>query len=377
MLSWFEKDYIRPYIRLLCRILFTILGFIILTRTLPALLSFALPFVLAFLVSAAMNPLICLLERKWNVRRSLLSVLMVVVALLLVASVLGGFIYAIGREVVVLAQNIDGILEYFSQTIMTISTHMYWVLDYLPADTDEILSGLMDGLIVWVQTQGTAFADTVITQTVAITTRIGGGVVSMVIFIMASYFIMADYPRLAGKLQKFFSPKTYEGYSTVRDVTLSALGSYLRSQFLMAVVAFLFCLVALLIMRQEFAVLLALLLGFFDLLPIVGTSIVLVPWAIVNFLAGDIGRGIYLLAMSLVAFLIRRMIEPKVVGSQMGLSPLMALASIYIGMQLGGVVGLILGPIVAMILVSLYKVGLFNGWIADINAVIALQRRKF
>ena len=375
MRTWFQQDYVRPYIRLLGRVLLTILTLFIFTRTVPVLFSFFLPFILAFLVAAAMNPLICLLQKKWNAPRGALSVLMVAVALLCVAAIVGGFIYALAREIVALAQNIDGILEYFGQTVLVITEHLQWLSYYLPTDTEEMLTGLINGFMAWIQIQGTAFADAVVTQTVTVTTRVGGGVVTIVIFVMASYFIMADYPRLAEKLRRPFSKRAYRGYSTLKNATLSALGGYLRAQLLMAFVTFILSLIALLIIRQNFALLLAVILGFLDFLPIIGTSIVLVPWAIVNIISGEIARGIYLLALSLVAFLLRRIIEPKVVGSQMGLSPLAALVSIYIGMQLGGVWGLILGPIVAMVLVSLYKAGLFNGWIKDINAVLDLQKR--
>ena len=372
---WFQQDHIRPYIRLLCRILLSIIVFFLIARLLPVFFSFFFPFIFAFLAASALNPLICILQEKWKIPRSILSILMVIVALLVVAGILGGFLYTLGREVVALAQNIDGILEYFSQTILAISAHMNWLLYYMPTDTEEILNGLMDGFLVWIQTQGTAFADAVITQTVAITTRVGGGVVSLIIFVMSSYFMMTDYPRLVEKLRALVTKKAYRGYAIFKNATLAALGGYLKAQFVMALATFAVSLVAFLIIGQEFALLLAVLMGVLDIIPVIGTSIVLVPWGIINIIGGAPARGIYLLALSLVAFLIRRVIEPKVVGSQMGLSPLMALISIYIGMQLGGVLGLILGPIVAMVLVSLYKSGVFEGWIGDINEVIDITKK--
>ena len=370
MQTWFQKDYVRPCIRLLCRLLLTLLALFILMRVIPTVFSFFLPFILAFLVAHAMNPLLCLLQSKWKASRGVLSMLMLVVSLLFIATIVGGFIYTLVREIVILAQNIDGVMEYFSQIVATLSDRLYWLLDYLPTGADEMLSGITYGFMAWIQAQGTAFADTVIAHTVTV----GGGVVTVVIFVMASYFIMADYPHLVEKLKSLFSQKTYKGYSTLKNATLSALGGYLRAQFLMAFVAFLLSLAAFLIIGQEFALLLAILMGFLDFLPIVGTSIVLAPWAIVNIIAGSHAMGIYLFALSLVSFLLRRIIEPKIVGSQMGLSPLAALTSIYVGMQLGGVIGLILGPIIAMVLVSLYKAGLFKGWVKDIKAVLDLRK---
>ncbi|MCL2398942.1 MAG: sporulation integral membrane protein YtvI [Defluviitaleaceae bacterium] len=376
MRTWFQDESVRPYFRLLYRILITIVTIFILYHTLPVLVSFFLPFIAAFLVASVFNPLICFLQKKWNASRRILSVLMMLVVVLFIASILAGFIYALVREIVALAQNIDAVLEYFGQSLQILWAPMYWVMDIIPADAEEMMLGLIDSLMVWLQTQGTAFADAVVANTVAVTTRVGGGVVSVVIFIMASYFMMSDYPKLTEKVRKLFTPKAYRGYSTLRDAALSALGRYLRAQLLLAFIVFLVSLFGLLIIRQDFALLLAFLFGVIDFLPLIGTAIVLVPWGIVNILTGSVGRGIYLITMSFVIFLLRRIIEPKIVSSQMGLSPLGALASIYIGMRLGGVLGLILGPIIAMVCISLYKAGVLEGWIKDINAVIDLSKRR-
>jgi len=325
---------------------------------------------MAYIAASITNPLICLLQKKWKAPRSVLSVLMVVLSLLFVMVLLGGFVYALGREIIGLAQNIDVIVDYFNHAI----AHLYWISAYIPANAEEVLSGLVDGFSVWVQSQGAAIADSMITNTVQFTTRVGGGVVSVVIFILASYFMMADYHGFSQKLKSALSRKTYKSLSIIKSAALGALGGYLKAQIIMATIVFVFSLVALLIIQQEFALLLAFILGLIDLVPLIGTAAMLVPWAIVSIIGGDIFRGVYLLAMSLILFLMRRVLEPKVVGSQMGLSPLTALTSIYIGMQLGGVIGLILGPIVAMVIVSLYKAGLFDGWVEDVKAVMNLRK---
>ena len=376
MNNWLKSENVKPYVTLLTRILLTLLVLILVVNLGPVVFTFFLPFIWAFIAASALNPLISLLQRKWKIKRGVLSILLVIVSLLLATAIVGGLIFALAREVVHLAQNMDNIMEHFNNTVETLAYNLYWMMDYIPTDAEDMMAGLMDGFILWVTTQGTAFADAVVTNTVALTTRIGGGVVTVVIFIMSTYFMMADYPRISGKLHKILGRKTNEGYITLKSVTLSALGGYIRAQFLMALAIFLLTLAFLLVIRQESALLLAFIFGMLDFLPIVGTAIVLVPWGIVNLLGGDIFRGVYLLSMSLVAFLVRRMIEPKVVGDQMGLSPLTALLSIYIGMQVGGVPGLILGPIVAMVIVNLHKAGVFDGWINDIMAVVNDIRKR-
>jgi len=301
---------------------------------------------------------------------------MVAFVLLSVLAILSGFVYALVREVVALAQNFDTIIEVLDQSVQIIMVRTYWLLDFLPTDTEDMLSGLVDGFMAWLQAEGAALADSVIVNTVNVTIRIGSGVVSVVIFIMACYFMTADYNSLTEKTRKLFSVIGYKNYGTLRDATLSALGRYLKAQLLMAFAVFIFSLIGLLIIRQDYALLLAFILGVLDFLPIVGTAIILVPWGVVSIITGSMGHGIYLISMSLVIFILRRIIEPKIVSSQTGLSPLIALSSIYVGMRLGGVLGLILGPIIAMVFVSLYRGGLMDGWVRDINAVLDLRKRK-
>jgi len=380
MLTWLDNDGVKPYVTLLYRVVVSLVLLFIIVRFVPVLLSFFLPFVLAFATASALNPLISFLQKKLGAPRRFLSALTVILAVLAVIAAVGAFLYTLIREIVALAQGIDAVLDYVNHTVMVISYHLYWMLDYLPGDIEDFFSGLlssiMEGFLLWLQSQGTAFADAVVFHTVNVTTRVGGGVVSVVIFVMATIFMMSDYPKLLRRIKSTLGSKFYQSYITLKDVTLKALGSYIKAQLVLAFIAFGFSLIAFLVVGQEFALLLAFLIGVIDFVPLLGAAVILVPWGIVSIIAGEVGRGVYFLIMALVAFLLRRILEPKIVGNQMGLSPLMALVSIYIGMQLGGVIGLVLGPIVAMVLVSLHKAGVFNGWVHDINAVLNLHKRR-
>ncbi|MCL2016575.1 MAG: sporulation integral membrane protein YtvI [Defluviitaleaceae bacterium] len=376
MLVWLRQENIKPYARLLARIILTAAAVLLLLLFVPLILGFFLPFILAFFVASLANPLIGLINRKLKIPRGVMSIVMVSIPLLLLAGLLGWVIYLLVMQIIALAQNIEIIVYTLDNVVTVITTSFYWISSYLPTDTEQMLTGILDGFWLWLQDSGTTFADTMLTQAATATGRIGIGVVSVVIFILASYFIMADYPRIIETIKSISHKSIHSQYSTIRNATLSAVGGYLRAQAIMAFVTFVVSLIALLVIQHEFALLVAVLLGFVDFLPLVGTSILLVPWAIILFITGDIFLAVYLLALSSVAFLLRRVIEPKIVGTQMGLPPLSALVSIYIGLQLMGFAGLILGPIIAMVLVSLYKAGIFAGWIADITAVVEQIRNR-
>jgi len=300
--------------------------------------------------------------------------LVLLIAIAGTVSIIGGFVYSLTQEVISLARNIDDVLDYFSYVSGIISEHLHWMLAFLPGSVEELFFGIGESFMLWIQAQGAVFADSVVGQTVSITTQISTEIISIIIFILAFYFMMTDFPQLAGNLKNSLGPSIYTWFRTLKDVSLSAVGRYLRAQLLLALICFVFMLIGMLIIGQQFALLLALLLAVLDFVPILGTSVVLVPWGIMSIITGELGLGIYLIALAQLFFLIRRLLEPKVMSTQTGLSPLTALLSIYLGMRIGGVFGLIFGPVFAMVFISLYKAGLFKGWVRDIKAVARLHK---
>ena len=96
------------------------------------------------------------------------------------------------------------------------------------------------------------------------------------------------------------------------------------------------------------ASILAIVIAIVDVLPILGTGTVLIPWAIFAFVSSDIRLGIGLLVLYGVTLVVRQLVEPKIVGSTLGIHPLLTLASVYIGLELLGFIGIFAGPLVAL-----------------------------
>ena len=111
---------------------------------------------------------------------------------------------------------------------------------------------------------------------------------------------------------------------------------------------FLEAFVGLSILGVNYAFILAVVIAIVDVLPILGTGTVLVPWAIFAFISSDIRLGIGLLVLYGVTLIVRQLVEPKIVGSTLGIHPLLTLASVYIGLELLGFIGIFVGPMVAL-----------------------------
>ena len=121
---------------------------------------------------------------------------------------------------------------------------------------------------------------------------------------------------------------------------------FFKAQFLVSLIIFAVSLIGLLIMSPKLAFVMSLIIWLIDLIPIIGSIIIVGPWALIEFIQGDIHAGIGLTILAIVLLIIRRTVEPKVMGQYMGISPLAALISMFLGVHLLGIAGFILGPLI-------------------------------
>ena len=158
--------------------------------------------------------------------------------------------------------------------------------------------------------------------------------------------------------------------TVVRGELRKYLGGYFKAQVILMGIVFVILLLELSVLRVSYALLIALGVAILDALPFFGSGLVLWPWAIISFATGDIKRGIGLVIVYVSIALVRRLAEPKLLSSRMGMNSILTLMSMYIGYRLLSIGGLILGPIIMMLGVSFYKAGVFDGIISFVKLVI-------
>lgn len=169
--------------------------------------------------------------------------------------------------------------------------------------------------------------------------------IKILLMIISTFFITGDYDLLVGFVSRQLPEKARGMVYQVKEYVIGTLFVCIRSYALIMSITFVELSIGLSILGVEGAILIALAISIFDILPVLGTGGVLIPWAIVSLIQGDYGRTIGLLVVYLVITVIRNILEPKIVGSQIGLHPIVTLMSMFIGVQLFGVVGLFGFPI--------------------------------
>ncbi len=199
--------------------------------------------------------------------------------------------------------------------------------------------------------------------------------VYLVITILSTYFISSDKFYILDRMEYHF-PKKWIG--KVREKTRkikSSLGSYLKAEIIMIFISFVIVLVGLSIFNFiglpiEYPLLMALIIGFVDALPILGSGTVLIPWSIISFFNSDISLGAALLGLYIFTLLAKQFIEPKIVSNKIGIHPIFTLIAMYTGFRFLGLIGLLAGPIILIILKNVFSNTIDKGLVNSMLDII-------
>lgn len=330
----------------------------------PPLLDLFLPFLLAFVAATLLAPLVQKFAKRvggWN----FWSMLFVVLMLLAVTGILVYAGYYLVSQVTDLIRSWTSIREGITDMLNQVSQFLSNNVHFTSTDTEEYILGLLQDGLSWLTGKISTWAPTVVVGVGNLASGIVSFLISLLFFIVAAYFMTADYPGLRKRLIAWVPDIIRPHMRHVKEAAGSAMFGYLRAQLILSGVVLVIVFVALLIFRQPYSLLIAIATGIIDIMPFFGSGAILVPWGVICLLVGNLKKALFLLILAFALFLFRKLAEPKVVGNQTGLSPLLSLISIYVGMKLGGVAGMILCPIACMVVIGLYGMGFFTPTIQD------------
>ncbi|CAI8904726.1 MULTISPECIES: sporulation integral membrane protein YtvI [unclassified Brevibacillus] len=320
------------------------------------LLPYSVPFLLALLTAILVEPLVLFLIKRLRMNR--MSAVIASFFLFLIS--FGIVLYWIGTQIVIQGIDLAQRLPAFSQHIFELveSYLMSWETYYesLPAETVSEIQSVFAGLKSWALTS----ASTVAKGILGVAAIVPGFLISTIIYLVALFLISLDLPKLRAGFMRMFTVSAREKVEVVISQLNRATLGFLRAQIILSLMTFTLSFLGLLILQVKYAAVISLMIVFVDILPILGAGSFLVPWAIYNFLMGNSYLAIGLIVIFLVITVVRRIIEPKVLASNLGISALAALVSLFLGFQVMGFFGLILGPALVIIYEALRKAGFLN-----------------
>ena len=332
---------------------------------LPPLLNLFLPFVLAYILATVLAPLVGKLtktsERVWNFW-SMFFVLLIIIAIAALLIYVGYYLFT---QVTDLITSWSSIRDNFIEILRSFSGYLQGHMDMTSTELDAYAQEALQHVTDYITDKLSSWAPTVMVSVGNVASSVAGFIVSALFFIIGSYFMTSDYHQIHETIVRHIPDSIQPHMRHIKAAMDSAMFGYLKAQLILSAMVTGILFVALLIWGQDYALIIALIVGIVDFLPFFGSGIILAPWAVVALFLGEYAEALFLIGMCVALFLFRKLAEPKVVGNHTGLNPLISLISIYVGMKLGGVLGMILAPIVCMIFVSLHGVGFFDPTVED------------
>lgn len=335
------------------------------------LLSLLSPFVLALVFAWLLNPAVRWLEGRSSGSRKVISMILLILVFAVLAGVLFGLGWMAVGQIRSLFDNRQSLLDELLDGVVNVVNSVGGWLEGLgglvPQGVITTSEDLINALLDWVQgLDFSGWLTQMAGQAPSMAANVSGFAVALVVFIMASYFITGDYPRLRQEFTDRVPMMARDFCRSVKNIFMSAFGGYIKSQLILSAGVFLILSVGFFIMGQPYSLLLAFGLAVLDFIPIIGAGTVMVPWAVIDMVLAQYGEAAALMAVWGVIVLFRRFAEPKILGDQTGLSPILSLVGIYVGMKVGGVLGMVMGPLLLLVCINLAKLGIFRPVLDDL-----------
>ncbi len=316
---------------------------------------FLLPFLIAFALSSVMEPVIKFTTRKLRISRKIVAPIafLILLGIIILLAVL--VVLRLIEEAKSLIAQAPGFFSNLYIQITDLINLSSEYIDWLPTEITANLGSVFYNL----SNSITSLGKSVVKGIFNTATSLPEAIMFTIITILATFFMLKDRDEIASVIYHQLPEIWYNRLMTIKDDLFSAIFGYLRAAMIIMAITFTELLIGLSIIGVEYALLFALLIAVIDILPILGSGTILIPWFLYSFAIGDIRMGVSLLILYAVITVIRQAIEPKIVGEQIGVYPLLTLLAMYIGLRLAGFIGLILGPITFLlirnILTMIYK----------------------
>ena len=330
------------------------------------------PFITSYIVSLLVNPLADGLQRRFRLPRGISAVLVIVLTIGVVGGIATGVIWKIVDEVRGIYEDFPVIYENIRMTWFEISEELSNITNILPKNTQKVIDDFSAQTLDWIA----GFAkNTDIFQSAGNAARkLPNVFISCIVFILSLYFMVSDSKTVSQAVKKPFTPTFLNRIASLQDEFKKYVGGYVKAQLTIMCVAFVIVMLGLSIIKVKYALIIAMVIAIVDALPFFGSGAVLWPWAAAAFITGNPIQGVALLIIYLCVIFMRQMIEPKIVGKNIGMHPLITLTAMYVGYRTLSVGGMILGPFIMMMAISFYRVGLFDDII--VFAQFILKRIK-
>jgi len=328
---------------------------------------FFLPFLIAYVISNLIKRPVNFLHRKLKIPKILGVIFMMIIFVAIVVALIYFLFAPIFSELSDLSESVQEIDKIKNTIKYQIGRFDFFVNDL--NFSEDLVKKINDAIL--------SFVDEIFTTLTGWITKAGGVAVNVImnfpvtlvyiiITILSTFFMSCDSKYIGEALEKYLPLKWLRKAQDISNGLFHSLGSYLKAIGILITITFCELLIGFTLFKIDHAIILALAIALIDALPILGTGTVLIPWGIFLLATGNYSLGFGIIGLYLLILVVRQLIEPKVVGKQIGVYPLLTLLAMYTGVKFFGLAGVIIGPIVLIILKNVFSSVYGRGTLKDL-----------
>ena len=329
------------------------------------------PFIIAFVLAYALQRPIKWAQKKLHLKsHGIISFLLVLLVVGIVFGALSIAVFVLFNELKGFASYLTAQFSSFDELIVTLENYAMGVIVRLPegirGTVGDYVTNAFDSLGKGQSQIDLSMLSAPLSGAWSVVKSLPSTILSVVVAVVSCFFMASDYDKVKELVLGFFSDRKRKSIVKTKRTATKAIAKLLKAYVTIMAITFaemflgLFLLKLIGVYDGSYIAIISFVTCIIDIVPVLGTGTVLLPWAAYNLLFGNFGMGVGLLVIYAAITVIRQIVEPKLVANQAGLPAIVTIMAMFLGVRIFGAFGIILLPFTVIILKLLYDEGIFS-----------------
>jgi sporulation integral membrane protein YtvI len=327
------------------------------------LVAWLMPFLIGLLLALILQRPVNWVLHHSSLERKLVAPVVTFAMLAVVAVVVSMLAVRAVNELAAFIISLPGWFQTMAPSVIhAVNVRFETIIEALPDEWEASIRQMVISVVQMAQGELGRLSAAMVTWVANKAAILPGLLISLIITLVSTFFICSEFD----VIREFFRrqiPERYQGLAGDTWLTFGrTLGQMLRSYLFIMFITFCELAIGFTVLRLDYAVVLAGLVSLVDILPVLGTGTILIPWGLIALLLGQWGQGVGILLLYGVVTVIRNILEPRIIGKRIGLHPLVTLIFMYLGLHIMGLPGMFLFPLIFILLKNAQEAGMIHLW---------------
>lgn len=318
----------------------------------------SVPIILAGITAFLLEPIVMFFKRKWKMSRKIAVAFIYIVSAVFISVMCYFTITQLMSQIISISKQTPYYISKLSDMWLQMQGHISQYTEDFPPEVRTSLQNTTSDFVKRIEESFLTFFN--YNKVTSFFAEIPSLFISLLVYMIALFLFMLDLPKLKGIVYKYLKPTTANKMKIITTRLKDAFFGFMKAQVLVSFIIGGVALIGLFIIQPKYAITMAIIIWIIDVIPFLGSIIVLTPWGAYHLLMGHTSLAIKLFILATILLIIRRTVEPKVMGAHIGLSPLPTLIAMFVGLQLFGIVGLLIGPFIIILYFALKETGIIK-----------------